>query len=41
MDTIVFTGLLSTEGQVPTPLRLLYEWWIRREYYQERQWSSL
>ena len=34
MDTIVFTGLLSTEGQVPTPLQLLHEWWIRHEYYK-------
>jgi len=40
MDTIIFTGLLSTEGQVSTPLWLLYEWWIRGECYQERQWST-
>ena len=41
MDTIIPAGLLPTEGEVPTALRLLHEGWIHREHYQERQWSAL
>ena len=33
MDTIIPAGLLSTEGEVATALRLLHEGWIHREHY--------